>query len=130
MNNTNSSPAVEIVGEVTLSIPAGPRFIRLARLTAASYATEVGFNVESIEDLRIGVDEACTALIAGEHSGEIKMRFKSFNGDVIVEAERTEHRSEASELDEFVEAILDATLDSYLFETEPHRFRLMKSNGE
>jgi serine/threonine-protein kinase RsbW len=50
---------------VTLIIPAQPRYLRLARLTAAGIASDLGFSVQGIEDLRVAVDEACAVLIDG-----------------------------------------------------------------
>ena len=42
-----------------LVIPARSRYLRLARLTAAGIAGDLGFSLEAIEDLRVAVDEAC-----------------------------------------------------------------------
>jgi anti-sigma regulatory factor (Ser/Thr protein kinase) len=50
---------------VTLTIPARTRYLRLARLTAAGIASDLGFSVQGIEDLRVAVDEACAVLIDG-----------------------------------------------------------------
>src|SRR4051812_48355197 len=48
---------------ITLTLPAVPDFVRLARLTVASLATKVGFSYDEVEDLRIAVGEACALLI-------------------------------------------------------------------
>lgn len=48
---------------VRLSVPAEPEFARLARLTAASIAGRAGFTYEEVEDVRIGISEACTVLL-------------------------------------------------------------------
>jgi len=50
---------------VKLVIPAQPRFLRLARLTAAGIGTDLGFSLHDIEDLRVAVDEACACLMQG-----------------------------------------------------------------
>ncbi len=47
--------------EVSASIPPSSRFLRVARLMATSTASIVDFDVEDIEDLRIVVDELCSA---------------------------------------------------------------------
>lgn len=47
---------------VTLVVPSDVRFHRSVRLAVGGLATLVGFDIEAIEDLRIGVDELCGAL--------------------------------------------------------------------
>ena len=51
------------VDEVRLVVPAGPEFVRLARVTATSLASRLGFSYDEIEDLRLAVDELCHAVI-------------------------------------------------------------------
>lgn len=48
-----------------LRIQCDPRMLRLARVTAASMATELPYTVQEIEDLRVAVDELAAAIIEG-----------------------------------------------------------------
>ncbi|CAN5647538.1 hypothetical protein BH10ACT1_BH10ACT1_07490 [soil metagenome] len=48
-----------------LRIPADPRLLRVARVTAAALAAELPFTVQDIEDLRVAVDELSAAVIDG-----------------------------------------------------------------
>lgn len=48
---------------VEVTIPARPEFVSVVRLTAAAVAARRGFSYDEIEDLKIAVTEACTALI-------------------------------------------------------------------
>ena len=57
---------VEIV-EVT--IPPKPEFVSVARLTAATVAARQQFTYDEIEDLKIAVSEACTALMVSGTDG-------------------------------------------------------------
>ncbi|MEO6989220.1 MAG: ATP-binding protein [Aquihabitans sp.] len=50
---------------VDISLPADPRFFRLARMTAASVATDLGATEDAAVELRMAVDEACAVLIEG-----------------------------------------------------------------
>jgi serine/threonine-protein kinase RsbW len=50
---------------VELRLPAQSKYLRLARLTAAGFAGDLNFDVQSLEDLRIAVDELCAAVIDG-----------------------------------------------------------------
>jgi serine/threonine-protein kinase RsbW len=48
---------------VEVTIPARPEFISVVRLTAATVAARQGFTYDEIEDLKVAVGEACTALL-------------------------------------------------------------------
>lgn len=54
---------------VLVTIPAEARFLRIARLAAAALASDLGFSIDDIEDLRIAVDESCAALIGDAAPG-------------------------------------------------------------
>mgnify|MGYP001178330809 CR=1 FL=1 len=56
-------PVREGYERVEISIPVRPEFVSVARLTAATVAARQGFTYDEIEDLKIAVGEACTALI-------------------------------------------------------------------
>ncbi len=58
--------AAEIV-EVT--IPPKPEFVSVARLTTATVAARQSFTYDEIEDLKIAVSEACTALMVSGTDG-------------------------------------------------------------
>jgi serine/threonine-protein kinase RsbW len=55
---------------VELRIPARPEWVALARLAAATVANRLSFSIEEIEDVKLAVAEACTAVIQHESHGE------------------------------------------------------------
>jgi len=55
---------------VELRIPARPEWVALARLAAATVANRMRFSIEDIEDVKLAVAEACTAVIQHEGHGE------------------------------------------------------------
>jgi serine/threonine-protein kinase RsbW len=69
-----SAPAVG--GAIELVVPADTRLVRLARLVASGVAASAGFDVEQIEDLRVAVDEGCTALIEGGDGSPLLLSFE------------------------------------------------------
>jgi len=76
-----TAPAAETV-EVT--IPPKPEFLSVARLTAATVAARQLFTYDEIEDLKIAVSEACTALIlAGTAGHPLTLRF-AMDADALV----------------------------------------------
>jgi serine/threonine-protein kinase RsbW len=63
-------------GTIELTIPSDPRLLRLVRLVASGLASTAGFNVDELDDLRIAVDEAVTALLEGGDGSAVPMRFE------------------------------------------------------
>lgn len=66
------NPAIENATPelVELRIPSRPEWVALARLAAATVANRIPFSIEEIEDVRLAVAEACTAVIQHEGHGE------------------------------------------------------------
>ena len=52
-----------VVGEVCITIPAHPQFLRLLRLVASGFASDLGFDSDELEEIRIAVDEAGALLL-------------------------------------------------------------------
>ena len=55
---------------VELRIPSRPEWVALARLAVSAVATRLHFSIEEIEDLKLAVTEACTAVIQHDNHGE------------------------------------------------------------
>jgi anti-sigma regulatory factor (Ser/Thr protein kinase) len=51
---------------VELVVPARQRFLATVRLTAASVATDLGFSVDDLDELRIAIDESLNVLMAAQ----------------------------------------------------------------
>jgi serine/threonine-protein kinase RsbW len=55
---------------VELRIPSRAEWVALARLAAATIANRLRFSIEEIEDVKLAVAEACTAVIQYDGHGE------------------------------------------------------------
>ena len=72
---------------VTLTFPADTSSIRLARLVASGFASQLGATVADLDDLRTMVDELCSMLVAQSEQGdEITVRLDSDGAIVHVTA--------------------------------------------
>lgn len=71
-------------GLIELVLPADTRLVRVARLVASGVATTAGFDVDEVEDLRIAVDELCTALVEGGDGSPLLLGFDLGDGEVSV----------------------------------------------
>lgn len=56
---------------VRITIPADVRYFRSVRLAVGALAALVGFDVEAIDDLRIGVDELCATVSEAGDGAEL-----------------------------------------------------------
>ena len=118
INTMPESVHSELATEVTLTFPAAPCHVRLARLVASGMATQAGFGIDDIEDLRIGVDEMCSLLVdyvATDSAGledDVILRFRLDDGGLSVLAQVPRgipHRTFAP--DELSLLILDAVVE-------------------
>ena len=73
-----------IDGTIELTIPADPRLLRLVRLVASGLASTAGFDVDELDDLRIAVDEAVSALLEGSSGEPLPLRFDVGGGSVAM----------------------------------------------
>lgn len=58
---------------VILQIPAEPMYISVVRLAASSLASNLGFDIEEVEDIRVCVSEACNNVM--NEQAQISLRF-------------------------------------------------------
>jgi serine/threonine-protein kinase RsbW len=72
---------------VELTIPVQSDLVVLARLTAATVASRVGFDVEGVEDLRLAVDELCVSIVNGSRAGRLNLTFLSNDDSIEVSCE-------------------------------------------
>jgi hypothetical protein len=71
---------------VELTVPADPSVLGIARLVASGVASMAGFDIGEIEDVRIGVDELCTAMISVAPEERVNILFSIEDRSIAVEA--------------------------------------------
>ena len=113
---------------VNLTIPADPRLLRIARVTAASLAGDLPFTLQDIEDLRVAVDEAAAAAIDGVDGGahlELKLRVE---GGALVVHGTVAGAGEGPELHPVAAELLALLSDEYTagVDGDDRTFRLVK----
>lgn len=114
---------------IRLSVPAQSRFVRLARLTAASVGNDAGFDVEGVEDLRIAVNEMFALLVedAEDAAATVELTFVIHRDGISVEGSRGGADPIAGPED-LAREILRVVVDEHSFEHDgdTRRFRLRK----
>lgn len=115
---TNGTPI-----DLTLTIPASSDHIRFARLVASAAATKLGFDYDTVEDLRIAVSELCTAVVeACEGEGTLTLTYCA-DGDhgirIDARAAFNDGMAAGAERDELVGHILEAVADEHSLDLGP-----------
>lgn len=120
----HAAPAVHLV------IPATSRYLRLARLTAAGLAGDLGYQIDDIEDLRIAVDELCAAIIEDTvlPTAELELVYRETGTGLVVEGTCRARSTKAPELHSVARELLNMLADEYsIGAIDGHRnFRLVK----
>ena len=60
---------------IELTLPASTSVIQLARLLASGVAARSRFDVDAVDDIRIGVDEMCSSLLEVSDGPSLTLRF-------------------------------------------------------
>ena len=110
--------------EVSLKFPASFEYIRLARLVASGLAAQVNFNLDDIEDLRIAVDELCSALVeaAADRSSTVTVTFRVDDQQIQMEADvPTVGANGSYVIDDISSHILRAAVDRHELEQAAER---------
>jgi hypothetical protein len=100
---------------VQLSIPADPRMLRFARVTAAAMAVDLSFSIEEIEDLRVAVDELAAAAIEGcDESTVLQLSFEVRDSELCVDG-TVPAEGPLPELHPMARELLELLADDYKF---------------
>jgi hypothetical protein len=112
---------------VKLEVGGDHRHVRIARLVASGVASLAGFDVESVEDLRIAVDEGCVWLIEHGHGAPLRLVLRPVNGGIEVVGETDYSAQVEATPSVLVEQILAASCEEHHFDTtgDVLRFRLL-----
>lgn len=107
--------ALEDRPTMKIVVPADVQFFRPVRLAVGGLGTLVGFDIEAMEDIRIGVDELCGALYEAGDKTTIDVT-ASVEAGVTLHVECTAPMGPGDvDVDRFVfsERILSVVADSY-----------------
>ncbi len=96
------NPAVERDGAaeiVDLRVPCRAEWVALVRLATAAVANRLQFSIEDIEDVKLAVAEACTAVIQHAAHGEfIEVTCEAMPGALQVRVRDSGHATGAQSL--------------------------------
>ena len=117
---------------VSLTIPAKPDYVVLARLALSAVCRIAPLELEAAADLKLAITEAATFLMGGDRRSTAReddeaesMRF-SFDlqdEEIVVEVSGSEKRTFSEEERELSRAIIDATVDGCEYNDGTMRLR-------
>lgn len=115
--NTTEAPLV------TLTVPADVRYFRSVRLAIGGLATMVGFDIEAIDDLRIGVDEVCAALAEAGNGEDLRIEVLAVPGQLVRVEGTVASGDDQPDEDRFgfSRQILSVVADAFGYEVEDGR---------
>ncbi|HEY5886975.1 MAG TPA: hypothetical protein VIT24_04565 [Acidimicrobiales bacterium] len=110
-------------GDVVLSLPPRSSHLRIARLTASSFAADLGFGLDDTEDLRVAVTELCSVLLQDEQAGDgggsrIELHYRVDGDRVVIEGRRPGMDGAVPELDPIARELLAVTTDAHTLEAQ------------
>ena len=97
---------------ISITFPASPDYLRLARLATADVGSRAGLDYEEIDDLRIAVSELCS-MISGADDAVLTLEFSLEGADVEVVGDARPGALIDSDLSR---AIVTAVVDEYAVE--------------
>lgn len=105
---------------VTITVPADVRYFRSVRLAVGGLATMAGFDIEAIDDLRIGVDEICAALAETGNGDDIRIEVAADPGQLLRVEGTVQRGADLPDEDRFAfsRQILSVVADAFGYEDE------------
>jgi serine/threonine-protein kinase RsbW len=111
---------------VTVTFPAAPEYLRLARIATTDAASRAGLDFEEIDDVRIAISELCS-LVSLDPASTITLSFTIDQGMLTVAGESVTGAAVVAG-NELSEAIIGAVVDDHAITTSDGvtRFRVNK----
>ena len=117
---------------VSLTIPAKPDYVVLARLALSAVCRMAPLELEAAADLKLAITEAATFLMGGdrrsaaredEEAESMRFAFDLQDDEIVVEVSGSEQRTFSEEERELSRAIIDATVDGCEYDGGTMRLR-------
>lgn len=104
--------------KIELSLPFKAEYVSVARLTASGIAARVGFDIETIEDIKVALAEVCNKLVSNGSKitdcYSIVFKISDKKVDIIIKCDDKSLGSIfRKENDELGISIIEALMDSF-----------------
>lgn len=71
---------------IGITLPNKADYVSVARLAASGIASRVGFDIETVEDIKVAVSEVCSRIIrtAAGQKGQYSIFFEIFHNELVI----------------------------------------------
>lgn len=119
----------EVVDKVVLKVPASKEYSGLLRLAVVGIANRMNFNVDEIDDIKLGVDEAFTIAVHNAEKREFEITFQLYQDrlEMVVDDLAAVRALEEELYHEFGFSLLHFVMDVVEWEkSDSERLRMVK----
>jgi len=108
-----------IVDEIIMQLPQKADYVSLVRLTTSGIASRTGFDIDTIEDIKVAISEVCNKIISYNHeqcNEHYKITFKLFPNKFKVLFNVTNHLARnmfEGEEGNFAKLIISSLMDEF-----------------
>ncbi len=104
---------------IVLTLPCKAGYVSVARLTVSGIANRIGFDIETVEDIKVAVSEVCSRIIslAGTAERHYEIRF-NISADKLTVCFNSDVDNIGCMFDEDVEGLGIAIIDAFMDEVE------------
>jgi serine/threonine-protein kinase RsbW len=135
--STDVKGAIEMESndKITLLLPCKAEYVSVARLTASGVACRMGYDIDTVEDIKVAVSEVCSRIInvGGISSGDYEITYEVYEDRLVItfatNSEGTDCLFENDE-DGLGMSIINAFMDEVEFCPEEHNLTMTKYIGE
>lgn len=93
-----------------MTIPADPSYVSLVRTATAAICARADFTIDTLDDLRLAVDEAC-ALVMADASSDLRITWRTTGCCVSIEVRAASASGRPVARDTFSWTVLSALVD-------------------
>jgi serine/threonine-protein kinase RsbW len=71
---------------IVIELPFKAEYVSVARLTTSGIASRAGFDIETVEDIKVAVSEVCNRIIrvGSELDGKYKISFDIYDNELVI----------------------------------------------
>lgn len=119
---------------VSIQIPIKPEFVSIARLTASGVAHRSGFDIDTIEDIKVALSEVLAKIIEKRtSSGRVSMDFLCTEQGLSINIKLLNDSLPAlfsDEEDKLALSIISSLMDSFQIEADNAEITMVKNFGK
>jgi serine/threonine-protein kinase RsbW len=117
--------------KITLLLPCKAEYVSVARLTASGVAARMGYDIDTVEDIKVAVSEVCSRIISvdGISAGDYEITYEVFADRLAITFASNSERADClfkNDEDGLGMSIINAFMDEVEFCPEDYILSMTK----